>query len=421
MAERDLDVVVFGATGVTGRLVAAYLADQEATTGARWAAAARDRDKLEAVLAEVGVEGAELIVADLGDPDSLAAMASRARTVLNMVGPYTLYARPVLEACVSTGAHYMDLTGEIAFARKVIDEFDGRARDAGMKLVQVSGFEALPPDLAVLLAADAARERWDEGLAEVDLEFTATPPGMLMPSDILSGGTLQSLAEITGAENARVATDPAALIDDPSAAELVRTRSPIALAPRRGDGGAVIAPMTPSALINPAVIQRTAALLAAEEGRPLQPFRYREGYAIRGPAVTLPLRLAAAGTMSGVQAGMAAATRARPEIRRRVAGAMSSLLPGSGYGPKGERMEGWRWGMAVDALTVGGHGLRVEVEGDGQPGYLGTARMLGEAGLLLAEEGATPERSGCLTPAIAIGTQSISRFERAGLRFSVAA
>ena len=92
----------------------------------------------------------------------------------------------------------------------------------------------------------------------------------------------------------------------------MRTRSPIALAPRRGDGGAVIAPMTPSALINPAVIQRTAALLAVEEGRPLQPFRYREGYAIRGPAVTLPLRLAAAGTMSGVQAGMAAAAAPGP-------------------------------------------------------------------------------------------------------------
>ncbi len=419
MAKRDLDVVVFGATGVTGRLVAAYLAEQSATTGARWAAAARDRDKLQAVLAEVGVEGAELIVADLGDPDSLSAMASRARTVLNMVGPYTLYARPVLEACVSTGAHYMDLTGEIAFARKVIDEFDGRARDAGMKLVQVSGFEALPPDLAVLLAAETARERWDEGLAQADLLVATRPPGVPKPSDILSGGTLQSLAAITGADNAQVATDPAALIDDPSAVELVRARSPIVMAPRRGDGGAVIAPMTPSALINPPVIQRTAALLAAEEGRPLQPFRYREGVAIRGPAVTLPLRLAAAGAMSGMQAGMAAATRARPEIRRRVAGAMSSVLPGSGYGPKGAGMEDWSWGMTVDALTVGGHGLRVELEADGHPGYLGTGRMLGEAGLLLAEPGATPERSGCLTPAVALGTQNLARFERAGMRFSV--
>ena len=92
-----------------------------------------------------------------------------------------------------------------------------------------------------------------------------------------------------------------------------------------------------------------------------------------------------------------------------------------GYGPKGARMESWSWGMTVDALTVGGHGLRVEVEGEGQPGYLGTARMLGEAGLLLAEEGATPERSGCLTPAIAIGTQSTPPLKRARLRFSVGA
>ena len=98
---------------------------------------------------------------------------------------------------------------------------------------------------------------------------------------------------------------------------------------------------------------------------------------------------------------------------------MSSVLPGSGYGPKGAGMEDWSWGMTVDALTVGGHGLRVELEADGHPGYLGTGRMLGEAGLLLAEPGATPERSGCLTPAVALGTQNLARFERAGMRFSV--
>ncbi len=422
MTERDLDVVVFGATGVTGRRVAAYLAEQGAGGGARWAAAGRDPGKLERVLAEDGVEGAETIVAELGAPDSLAAMAARAKTVLNLCGPYTLHARPVIEACVSAGAHYMDLTGEIPFVRKVIDEFDGPAGDAGVKLVQVSGFEALPPDLAVLLAAETARERWDEGLAHADLAVTAQPPsGVLKPSDVLSGGTLQSMAAITGSDNAEVATDPAALIDDPSMVELVRSRSPISVAPRRGEGGAVIAPMTPGAFINPAVIHRTAALIAADEGRPFQPFRYREGVAIRGPAATLPLRYAAAGAMSGTQAALGAAMRAPTEVRRRVAGAMSSVLPGSGYGPQGDRVRKWRWGMTVDALTVGGHGLRVEVEGEGHPGYYTTATMLGEAGLLLAEPGATPERSGCLTPATALGIECLPRFERARLRFSVSA
>jgi short subunit dehydrogenase-like uncharacterized protein len=122
------------------------------------------------------VEGSETIAADLGDPGSLASMASRAKSVVNMVGPYTQYGRPVIQACVAGKANYLDLTGEIPFVRRVIDEFDGPAKDAGIKIVQVAGFEALPPDLMTLLAAEAASERWDEGLAQVDLEVSSTPP-----------------------------------------------------------------------------------------------------------------------------------------------------------------------------------------------------------------------------------------------------
>src|SRR5687768_12695972 len=132
-AERDLDVVVFGATGLTGRQVAKYLAERTAGDGARWAAAARNPAKLEQALGELGVTAPETIVADVNDPASLAAMASRTRVVLNLAGPYTLYGRPVIEACVSGGAHYMDLTGEIPFARQIIDVYDGRAAEAGVK------------------------------------------------------------------------------------------------------------------------------------------------------------------------------------------------------------------------------------------------------------------------------------------------
>ncbi len=422
MAKREFDVVVFGATGVTGRRVAAYLAEQAAEHGTRWAPAARDAAKLDAILGEDGVEAPEVIVADLGDAASLARMAERTTVVLNLVGPYTLYAGPVLEACVAAGTHYLDLTGEIPFVRRTIAEFDARARDAGVKLVQVSGFEALPPDLAVLAAAEAARKRFDEGLASADVVVDFTPPpGVPHPSDVLSGGTLQSMAVIAGAEDAALATDPAALVEDPAIAEVVRARSPIEVAPRRGLGGAVIAPMSPAAYINPAVIQRTAALDAAEHGRRFEPFRYREGLAIGGPAATLPLRYAVAGVMSGTQAVMGAALRARPQVRGRLSGAMRSLFPGSGFGPVGDRVEGWRWGLTADAISTGGNGVRVTLEADGHPGYLSTARMLGEAGLLLAAEGATPDRPGCVTPAIALGTGSLPRFERARMRFSVQA
>lgn len=420
MAKRDLDVVVFGATGITGRRVSAHLAERYADDGARWAAAARDSGKLARVLAEDGIEGAETIAAELDDERSLAELASRAKVVLNLVGPYTLYGRPVIEACVSGGAHYVDLTGEIPFARAVIDEFDSRAAEAGVKVVQVSGFEALPPDLAVLLAAEAARERWGDDLAEVDLqiETTGVPPGLPRPSDLLSGGTMQSIAAIAGSENSVVATDPAALIADPAFAAAVRERSPIAIAPRRSASGDVIAPMTPAAYINPAVIHRTAELSAPGE-RP-EPFRYREGIAIPGPELTVPLRFAAAGAMSALQAGFSTLARSRrPALKRSIASALSAVLPSSGFGPAPDRLEDWSWRVNVEARTAGGNEVRVAADADGHPGYLATARILGEAGLLLAEAGATPERSGVLTPAIALGTGSAQRFEAARLRFSV--
>ena len=147
MPERDLDVVVFGATGVTGRRVAAYLAKRSRETGASWAAAARDAAKLDRVLGEAGVSAPETLAADVGDPGSLAAMAARAKVVLDLVGPYTLYGRPVIEACVANGAHYVDLSGEIPFVRGIIDAFDEprtRGRGQGDPGVRLRGAAARP-------------------------------------------------------------------------------------------------------------------------------------------------------------------------------------------------------------------------------------------------------------------------------------
>lgn len=419
--DRDLSVVVFGASGIAGRNVAAHLAQREGETGARWAVAGRNPDKLGRILGEIGVSAPETLVADAGDPASLAAMASRAHVVLDLVGPYTLYGTPVIEACVANGAHYADLTGEIPFVRRTIDVFHDRAATAGVKVVQVSGFEALPPDLAVLLAADTARQRWGEELAEADVVVsTQQPRGRLGLADLISGGTMQSMAEVTAGEGAEQIADPAALIVDAGLASAVRDRSPIALAPRASANGDAIAPMTPAAFINPAVIHRTMALTAADRGAEPVPFRYREGISIPGSAATLPLRYIAAAALSATQAGFGALARARPSVRRHASKAMRRAFPDSGFGPAGERLEEWAWQLAVDARTSGGRYLRVELDADGHPGYLTTSRMFGETGLLLAEEGATPAGGGCLTPAAALGVASLDRFERAGMRFSVA-
>lgn len=406
MAERDFDVVVFGATSVTGRRVCAYLDEREAS----WAAAARDAGKAKSVLGECGVSAPETIVADIGDDSSLAAMASRARVVLNLVGPYTLYGRPVIAACVEGGAHYVDLTGEIPFARRVIDEFDSPAGEAGVKVVEVSGFEALPADLGVALAAQTAHERHDEPLASADLELEITGmPWPPKPSDVLSGGTMQSMAAIAAGDERYDFKDPACLIADPAEADRVRGASPISVAPRGGSTGAPLAPMQPAAYINPAVIHRSTAL----RGDP--PLRYREGVRMPGPP---PVGWAAAGAVSSSQLALAGVAAVPAGLRKRLSDGMASVLPSSGFGPSADRLEGWEWSMAVSGRTRSGREVGVEIDGEGHPGYLATARMLGEAGLILAG-GTAPDRAGCLTPAAALGVEDVQRFSHARLGFTV--
>jgi short subunit dehydrogenase-like uncharacterized protein len=168
------------------------------------------------------------------------------------------------------------------------------------------------------------------------------------------------------------------------------------------------------------VIHRTAAVSDAEAGRVPAPFRYREGIVIgSGGAATLPLRLGVAGALTATQVGLRSFARAAPGVRRRLAGALGRIGPGSGYGPAASRLEGWRWRMDAHALTPNGQAVEVRIDADGHPGYLATARMLGELGILLAEDGATPARSGCLTPALALGSACIERFDLARVRFTL--
>ncbi len=413
MPERDIDVTLFGATSVTGRQIAKYLALRAPDVGATWAAAARSPEKLTATLADVGVEGATTIAADVTDPASLQAMAERSKVILNLVGPYTSYGRPVIDACVAGGAHYVDLSGEMPFVARTTRDVHEAAHSAGVKIVQVCGFESLPPDMGVALAAHAAVERHGEALAsaEVTIRTLQLPPGLPRPSDMVSGGTMQSLAQALGEDDAERLLDPSCLVFDEARCEEIRRTSPIKISPRRSRDGAVIAPMAPAAFINPAVIHRSAAL----SDHPV--FVYREGMAIDGGSASLPFRFAAAGALSGMQVASAAAAGARPAIRKRASSILTRVLPGSGFGPSADRIEQWRWRMDVDGATKSGETLHVRIDAEGHPGYLATSRMMGEAGLVLADDSLTPDRAGCLTPSAALGVASAERFDAAGLRF----
>jgi short subunit dehydrogenase-like uncharacterized protein len=206
--------------------------------------AGRDPAATRRRLVQLEAGAPEIIVADVDDRRSLAAMAARTRVVLNAVGPYTPSAQRVIDACVAAGAHYLDLSGEIAHVRRVIDTTHHRAAAAGVKVVQVCGFESLPPDLAVLLAAERARAWWGEGIVAAELEASVTPPpGPLRVSDWLSNGTRQSMLAVCRGEDPGIIAEAGALVTDDRARAEVNAASPIRLTPRRRPAGGAIAPL----------------------------------------------------------------------------------------------------------------------------------------------------------------------------------
>ena len=159
MSDREFDLVIFGATGFTGRLVAEYI---NATYGAtiNWAMAGRSKEKLKEVRAEMGIASdVPLIVADSADSRSLNRMAAKTKSVLTTVGPYQLYGTPLVEACVKAGTDYVDLSGEPAWMHDIIEKYDDAAKASGARIVHSCGFDSIPFDLGVLYLQQAAKEK----------------------------------------------------------------------------------------------------------------------------------------------------------------------------------------------------------------------------------------------------------------------
>lgn len=416
---RPLDVVVLGATGVTGRLVAAALARRAAATGLRWGAAGRDPARVREVLAGLpgGVVPDEVLAADTTDPASLAALAARTAVVLSTAGPYTERADPVVAACVAAGASYADLSGEVPAVARTTRRWDEPARAAGSAVVQVAGFEALPADVAVLLASEVASRR-GTALAGVDVVYSVQPPRSARGlSDAVSGGTLASLVAVLREPGPVRLGDPAQLLPPGADAAAVRTASPLVPAPRpRAAAGRVVGAMVPAAFIDPPVLHRTAALLAREQGAPHVPFRLREGVDL-GPSrsAAAPLRWALAAVLAGGQAAVLGAARLPAPVRHRLAGALARVLPPAGSGPESLGSQEWRWSLDLRASLRDGGVVRVRADAQGHPGYASTARMLAELGVHLARPAEGVGRAGCLTPALALGDAAVERLAAAGV------
>jgi short subunit dehydrogenase-like uncharacterized protein len=402
---RTHDLVVYGATGFVGRLLAAYLAGA-APAGLRIALAGRSRSRLEQVRGELPAAARDwpLVEADSTDAASLAALAASTRVLATTVGPYLRHGLPVVEACARAGTHYADLTGEVLFVRRAIDATDAVARDTGARIVHACGYDSIPSDLSVLLLAERARADGAGGLHDVQLVATARGG--------VSGGTVDSVRaqfEELGRDTTarRVVGDPYALSPDRDAEP--DTRQPRdAGPPSRTPDGRWTAPFV-MASFNTRVVRRSNALQDWAYGRGL---RYGEvmgcGWGIPGAA--------AATAITAALAGFAAAMSLPP-----TRSLLDRVLPDPGSGPGEQtRARGW-FRMEVDATTGSGRRYRATAAGQGDPGYAATAVMLGETVLGLALDGdRLPDRAGSLTPATALGPVLVERLRAAGHTYEVA-
>ena len=407
-AERELDVVVFGATGFAGKLVAEYLA-QHAPEGVRVGLAGRSQDRLEQVRAGLGAAAAKwpLIAADSADPASLAALAGSARVVVTTVGPYRPRGLPLVAACAEAGTDYIDLSGEVLFQRDSIDRYHAVAERTGARIVHGCGFDSIPSDLGVHLLRETVRADGDGGGG--DLEDTTLVVTRLRGG--FSGGTLSSIIEQLDEVRAdpqlrRAAADPYALSPDRAAEPDLGRQRDLARVQRDAVLDIWTGPFL-MASINTRVVRRSNALLDWAYGRK---FRYREvsGY---GTGRAGAVRAAAATTAMGALA----AGLTYPRTRRLLVG---RVLPGPGQGPSEQTRRNGRFRMEIHTRTSAGRHYRARVAAQGDPGYQATSVMMGESALaLVLDRDRLPGRAGVLTPATALGTVLTDRLRTAGMTF----
>lgn len=407
--DRELDIVVYGATGFVGRLVAGHLA-RNAPADVRIALAGRNRDRVEAIRAGLGERAADwpVLVADATDAESLAALAGSARVVVTTVGPYARHGLPLVHACAEAGTDYVDLTGEVLFHRESIDEFHDRAAASGARIVHSCGFDSVPSDLGVyeLYKRVQADDEGDLG------------PTTLVVSELrggVSGGTIDSLRMQIDAvrrdKRARsIALSPYSLSPDRTAEPDLGRQSDVEIVRGSEVSPGVRGWKAPfvMASYNTRVVRRSNALLDWAYGRG---FAYREVMEVGSSPLSLGPAAAVTAAMGGLVAGLGfGPTRAL----------LDRVLPAAGSGPSEKTRTNGRFAMDIYTTTSTGAHYRSRVAAQGDPGYAATAVMLGESALALAEDrDELPDAAGVLTPATGIGEPLAERLRAAGFTLAV--
>ncbi|MFT4797853.1 MAG: short subunit dehydrogenase-like uncharacterized protein [Candidatus Azotimanducaceae bacterium] len=408
METREFDVVIWGATGFTGQLVVDYMFSQYGIGGeVAWAIAGRNREKLDQVAKDAAGNQADqipLIVADTTDVDAINEMVQRTRVVCTTVGPYALYGTVLVEACATHGTHCCDLTGEVQWMARTIEQYQTLAESTGAKIVHTCGFDSIPSDMGVFYLQQQMQELHGAVANEVKYRVADTAGG-------ISGGTVASLMNVM--EEARVDPRINEVMADPY------SLNPLNM-PRGEDGPDQTAALYDldffqwtapfvMAAINTRVVRRTNALMNYAYGRD---FRYNEAMLMGNG----PLGYLKAGTVAGVS-GLIMLTAAFSPTRS----LLKQVVPKPGEGPSPEAIANGFFNIVLHGRHPDDKekNIKVEVTGDRDPGYGATSKMLAESAVCLAKDD-LGEKGGILTPASAMGDKLLQRLQKnAGMTFSV--
>lgn len=394
--DRPYDIVVFGATGFTGRLTAEYLASACQQRPFRWAIAGRSLSKLEethkALQQKVPGTTPGIIVSDVNEPASLQSLARQARVVITTVGPYLNYGEPLVKACVDAGTHYVDLTGEPEFVESLIHAYDDEARKNRIKIVNCCGFDSIPHDLGALYTVNALNSLLGNDAGKVPM----TVEGFVTAHGTFSGGTWHSA--ITQMARMRSYYQRRKVWVKARRSKSGDQRSIRTQAPRIAHIKAFDAYACSFPTIDPQVVCRSAEIYKHYGPE----FRYGHNVLVKNP-IKLAAGLAAVGGIFALS---------QVKFTRDMLFKLRD--PGDGPSPS-QRSSSW-----FKVKFIGrANGLHVwtQVSG-GDPGYGETSKMLAESALCLAlDADRLPPNFGVITPAAAMGEVLIERLQQAGIHF----
>ena len=405
--QRKYDVVLLGASGFTGRLVAEYLLQQYGVDGdLTWAMAGRNREKLQQVRSELtgtGSQAIPILIADSNDAGSLADLAAACSVICTTVGPYALFGSGVVEACVNAGTHYCDLTGEVQWMRRMIAAHQAGAEASGAKIVHTCGFDSIPSDLGVFFLQQQMIANHGVPARHVRYRVQSASGGF-------SGGTVASMLNMMD----EVEKDPAVqrVLEDPYALlpSGVHRGDDQHESTRAAYDDAFECWTIPFVMagINTRVVRRSNALLDFAYG---EDFRYDEAVLLPQGRGSLTARVAAFATSAGT--GVMTVKPLRKLAQR--------WLPAPGEGPDRKKRERG----SFDIRLYGHHpddpdkDMCARVTGDRDPGYGSTSKMLAESAVCLARDDLS-SRGGIWTPASGMGQPLVERLiANAGLTFDI--